>query len=212
MQVIGAGYGRTGTMSLKAALEQLGAAPCFHMIDLIRTEERVDLWADAVAGRPVDWQTVFEGWGATVDWPGCSFYKPLMAAFPDAKVLLTVRDPDAWYESCRRTIHPVQAAAREGRLEDGPSPAVMNVIAPLIWDGEFEGRFEDREFAIGVFNAHNEQVRATVPADRLVVHEISDGWEPLADMLGVPVPDAPFPHLNDTAAFREMMGMPALPV
>ena len=81
-----------------------------------------------------------------------------------------------------------------------------------IWDGEFEGRFEDREFAIGVFNAHNEQVRATVPADRLVVHEISDGWEPLADMLGVPVPDTPFPHLNDTAAFREMMGMPALPV
>jgi len=214
MQVIGAGFGRTGTMTLKAALEQLGAGPCFHMIDLIRAEERVDLWIAAVEGQRVDWHAVFEGWGATVDWPGCSFYQPLMEAFPDAKVLLTVRDPDAWYESCRRTIHAAQAAIRDGGLEGGsegpPSPAVMNVIAPLIWDGAFEARFEDREFAIDVFNRHNAEVRRTVPADRLVVHEIRDGWEPLAQMLDVPVPDAPFPHLNDTAAFRAMMGMPAL--
>ena len=214
MRVIGAGYGRTGTMTLKAALEQLGAGPCFHMIDLIRNETRVELWEAAVAGEAVDWHEVFEGWGATVDWPGCSFYQPLMEAFPDAKVLLTVRDPDAWYESCRRTIHAAQAAIRGGALEGGtetpPSPAVMNVIAPLIWDGEFEGRFEDRSFALDVFNAHNEEVRSTVPADRLVVHEIKDGWEPLARMLDVPVPAAPFPHLNDTAAFRAMMGMPAL--
>ena len=214
MQVIGAGYGRTGTMTLKAALEQLGAGPCFHMIDLIRSETRVELWEAAVAGESVDWHEVFEGWEATVDWPGCSFYQPLMEAFPDAKVLLTVRDPDAWYESCRKTIHAAQAAIRGGDLEGGsetpPSPAVMNVIAPLIWDGEFEGRFEDRSFALDVFNAHNEEVRAFVPADRLVVHEIKDGWEPLARMLDVPVPSAPFPHLNDTAAFRSMMGMPAL--
>ena len=163
MRVIGAGYGRTGTMTLKAALEQLGAGPCFHMIDLIRNETRVDLWSAAVAGEAVDWHAVFEGWGATVDWPGCSFYQPLMEVFPDAKVLLTVRDPDAWYESCRRTIHAAQAAIRDGELDGGtegpPSPAVMNVIAPLIWDGEFEARFEDREFAIGVFNGHNEEVR-----------------------------------------------------
>ena len=214
MQVIGAGYGRTGTMTLKAALEQLGAGPCFHMIDLIRSETRVELWEAAVAGEDVDWHEVFEGWEATVDWPGCSFYQPLMEAFPDAKVLLTVRDPDAWYESCRRTIHAAQAAIRGGDLEGGsetpPSPAVMNVIAPLIWDGEFDGRFEDRSFALDVFNAHNQEVRDTVPADRLVVHEITDGWEPLARMLDVAVPDAPFPHLNDTAAFRAMMGMPAL--
>jgi hypothetical protein len=214
MKVIGAGLGRTGTMSLKAALEQLGCGPCFHMIDLIREQTRVEMWEDAVQGRPVDWHAVFEGYGATVDWPGCSFYEPLMDAFPDAKVLLSVRDPDAWYESTLRTIHAAQAAARSGELEGGtqapPSPAVMRVIAPLIWDGEFEGRFQDRDFAIGVFNRHNEHVRRTVPHERLLVHSVEEGWEPLADFLGVAVPDAPFPHLNDTASFRSMIGMPAL--
>ena len=167
MQVIGAGYGRTGTMSLKAALEQLGAGPCFHMIDLIRHETRVELWEAAVAGEEVYWHEVFEGWEATVDWPGCSFYQPLMEAFPDAKVLLTVRDPDAWYESCRKTIHAAQAAIRGGDLEGGtetpPSPAVMNVIAPLIWDGEFEGRFEDRAFALDVFNRTTRRCAISCP-------------------------------------------------
>jgi hypothetical protein len=214
MKVIGAGLGRTGTMSLKAALEQLGCGPCFHMIDLIREQTRVELWEAAVQGRPVDWHAVFEGYGATVDWPGCSFFEPLMQAFPDAKVLLSVRDPDAWYESTLRTIHAAQAAARRGDLEGGtqppPSPAVMRVIAPLIWDGEFERRFEDREFAIGVFTSHNERVRRTVPPERLLVYSVSEGWEPLAAFLGAEAPDAPFPHLNDTASFRAMIGMPAL--
>ncbi|WP_037409295.1 sulfotransferase family protein [Candidatus Solirubrobacter pratensis] len=215
MKVIGAGLGRTGTMSLKAALERLGAGPCFHMIDLIREQTRVAMWEAAVEGRAVDWHEVFDGYEATVDWPGCSFYRSLMEAFPDAKVLLTVRDPEAWYESTLRTIHAAQGAARSGELEGGtqapPSPAVMRVIAPLIWDGEFEGRFEDRDFAIGVFNRHNEDVRRTVPAERLLVHEISDGWEPLAQLLGVEAPDEAFPRLNDTASFRAMVGMPALP-
>ena len=213
MQVIGAGFGRTGTMSLKGALEELGFGPCFHMIDLIRDPVRVDLWADAVEDRPVDWHAVFDGYAATVDWPGCSFYEPLLEVFPDAKVLLTVRDPEAWYESTLRTIHAVQAAARGGELAGGtqapPSPRVMRVIGSLIWDGTFEGRFQDREFAIGVFNRHNEAVKARVPAERLLVHEIRDGWEPLAEFLEVPVPATPFPHLNDTAAFRQMVGMPA---
>ena len=214
MQVIGAGLGRTGTMSLKAALERVGYGPCFHMIDLIREQRRVDMWEAAVAGREVDWHAVFDGYDATVDWPGCSFFRELIEAFPDAKVLLTVRDPDAWYDSTLRTIHAAQRAARSGVLEGGsqapPSPAVMRVIAPLIWDGEFDGRFEDREFAIGVFKRHNEQVRRAVPPERLLVHEVAEGWEPLAGFLGVEPPDEPFPHLNDTASFRAMVGMPAL--
>ena len=214
MQVIGAGFGRTGTMSLKGALEELGFGPCFHMIDLIRDPVRVELWADAVEDRPVDWRKVFDGYAATVDWPGCTFYAQLMDTFPDAKVLLTVRDPDAWYESTLRTIHAAQAAARSGELAGGtqppPSPRVTRVIGTLIWDGTFAGRFQDRRFAIDVFNRHNEAVRERVPADRLLVHEIGDGWEPLAEFLDVPVPQTPFPHLNDTAAFRQMIGMPAL--
>ena len=158
MRVIGAGFGRTGTMSLKAALERLGAGPCFHMIDLIREMPRLEQWQAAVDGQPVDWQALFAGYESTVDWPGCSFYRPLMDAFPDAKVLLTVRDPDAWYESTLRTIHAAADAGRKGELDGGtqdpPAPEVMQLIGQLIWQGTFDGRFEDREFAIGVFNGH----------------------------------------------------------
>jgi hypothetical protein len=213
MRVIGAGFGRTGTLSLKAALEQLGFAPCLHMIDLIGRGERVEQWSAAAAGRPVDWRALMDGYEATVDWPGCTFYAELMAAFPDAKVVLTVRDPDAWYESVLRTIYVAQAAARSGELSGGtqapPSSAVMEMIASLIWDGTFAGRFTDRAFALDVFERHNEAVKATVPADRLLVHEIAEGWDPLVRFLGVERPETPFPRLNDTAAFREMIGIPA---
>lgn len=197
-------------MSLRAALEQLGFDPCLHMIDLIREPRRIDLWTDAAEGRPVDWHALFAGYDATVDWPGCTFYAQLADAFPDAKVLLTVRDPDAWYESTLRTIYAAQDAARSGRLSgDAPSAGLMRVIGALIWEGTFDGRFADRAHAIEVFNRHNEAVVATVPRDRLLVHEIGEGWDPLARFLGADAPDAPFPRLNDTAAFREMVGMPA---
>ncbi|HEV3229749.1 MAG TPA: sulfotransferase [Solirubrobacteraceae bacterium] len=218
MKVIGAGFGRTGSMSLKGALEDLGFGPCLHMIDCIRTpiETRVDLWQEAADGKPVDWHEVFAGWESTVDWPGCSFYEQLMDAFPAAPVLLTVRDPDAWYESAQRSIYAATLAGRKGELQGGtdgpPPPEAMRMMGTLIWGdgGDFQGRFEDRDWAIEVFNRHNEKVRRTVPPERLLVHEISDGWEPLCEFLDVPVPDTPFPRLNDTDAFREMVGLPAL--
>ena len=214
MHVIGAGFGRTGTLSLKAALEQLGFAPCLHMVDLISTGERVESWAAAAAGEAVDWRAVLEGYEATVDWPACSFYEQLMAEFPDAKVVLTVRDPDAWYDSTERTMYAAQAAIRENELSGGtqapPSAELMRVISTLIWDGTFGGRFTERDHAIAVFQRHNEAVKATVPADRLLVYEVAEGWEPLARFLGVETPETPFPRLNDTAAFREMVGMAAL--
>ncbi len=157
---------------------------------------------------------MFEGYEATVDWPGCSFYEQLMAEFPDAKVVLTVRDSDAWYDSTERTIYAAQAAIRENELSGGtqppPSAELMRVISTLIWDGTFGGRFTERDHAIAVFERHNEAVKATVPADRLLVYEVAEGWEPLARFLGVERPDTPFPRLNDTAAFREMVGMAAL--
>jgi hypothetical protein len=214
MKLIGAGFGRTGTMSLKQALEQIGYGPCFHMIDLIKDPTPLPYWQAAARGEPVDWKAAFDGWESTVDWPGCTYWEQLVEVWPDVPVLLTVRDPDAWYESCIKSIHEAATVATKGELEGGterpPSAETMETINHQIWDGTFEGRFEDRDFAIGLFQEHNEAVKAGVPADRLLVWEVSEGWGPLCEFLGVEAPDGPFPHLNDRDSFRHMMGLPAL--
>jgi hypothetical protein len=212
MKVIGAGFGRTGTMTLKAALEQLGAGPCYHMVEALWGDtSRLELWQQAADGEDTDWEKLLDGFDSTVDWPGCTFYEPLMEAFPEAKVLLTVRDADAWYESTRSSIYASLIAGRNGQLGGGtqtpPSPEAFAMISTLIWDGTFHGRFEDRDYAIEVFNRHNEEVGRKVPAERLVVHRVEEGWRPLAEMLDADEPDAPFPRLNDRAAFREMVGL-----
>ena len=213
MKVIGAGFGRTGTMSQKAALEQLGFGPSFHMIDVARRPELLPGWQAAADAEEVDWTALLDGWGSTVDWPACTFWREIWAAFPDAKVLLSVRDPDAWYASCAKSIHASAQAAARGELEGGSvevSPEAMKMINGLIWDGTFKGRFDDKDFAIGVYQAHNELVQAKVPADRLLVYEVKEGWEPLCEFLDVPVPEGPMPHLNDATSFRAMVGLPTL--
>lgn len=214
MKLVGAGFGRTGTMSLKAGLERIGYGPSFHMIDLIRNPEPLPHWQAAVEGEDVDWDAAFEGWESTVDWPGCSFWEQYVELWPEAPVVLNVRDPDRWYESCLNSIHAAKEAAAKGELtgatEDPPSPEVMKMISGLIWDGTFAGRFLERDFAIDVFERHNEAVKARVPADRLLVWEVEQGWGPLCEFLGVEPPDEPFPHLNDTESFRAMFGMAPL--
>jgi hypothetical protein len=214
MKVIGAGFGRTGTMSLKAALEQLGFGPSFHMIDLVRDPGPLPLWQAAADGEEVDWTDALDGWESTVDWPGCTFYEQMLETWPDLPVLLSVREPGAWYQSCANSIHEAKEMALRGELEGGgedpPSPEVLAMINDLIWNGTFHGRFLERDYALEVFRRHNEQVRDRVPADQLLVYEVTQGWEPLCSFLGVDVPDGPFPHLNDTASFRTMFGMPAL--
>jgi hypothetical protein len=215
MQVIGAGFGRTGTLTLKAALEELGVGPCYHMVEVLWGDTgRLPLWQAAANGEEVDWKAVFEGFESTVDWPGCTFWEPLMEVFPDAKVLLTVRDPESWYESARNTIYASLIAGQKGELKEGdevpPSPEAFQMISALIWQGTFHGKFEDRAYAIEMFDKHIAEVKSKVPPERLVVHEIKEGWKPLAQMLGVPEPQTEFPRLNDKVAFREMVGLPAL--
>lgn len=214
MKLIGAGYGRMGTMSLKAALELVGHGPCFHMVDLLRDPSLLPPWARAAAGERVDWAEALDGWESSVDWPGCTFWEQHYETFPDAKVLLNVRDPDAWYRSCLTTIYEAKEMAARGELagntERAPSGEVMAMINDIIWNGTFHGRFLDKEYALSVLDAHVAEVREKVPADRLLVFDVKQGWGPLCDFLEVPVPDEPFPHLNDTAAFREMLGMPAV--
>lgn len=212
VRVIGAGFGRTGTWSLKAALEQIGAGPCFHMIDLREVPDRAAHFLAALNGEPNDWDATFAGYEATVDWPGCTFYQQLMEKYPEAKVILSVRDPEKWYASAEKTIYALkEAALRNSLAEDRvvAPPEVLLMIKTLIWDHTFQDRFADKDFAIDVFNRHNESVKQYVPADRLLVYEISDGWEPLCDLLGVDVPEEEFPHLNDAESFRKMFGVPA---
>ncbi len=207
LSVIGAGLGRTGTLSLKAALEELGFARCYHMTEVLAHLEHAALWDAATCGESVDWETLFRGYQATVDWPGCNFYEEFMKRYPDAKVILSVRDPERWYESARQTIYYSRHA-----FPSWVGPFVPRVrlftrmLDRVIWDGMFRGRFEDKPFAIEVFNLHNEQVRRVVPADRLLVYEVQEGWGPLCAFLGVPVPQGkPFPHLNDSVEFRSQM-------
>ena len=147
---------------------------------------------------------LFQGYQATVDWPGCTFYAELMRRYPEAKVVLSVRDPERWYESARQTIYYVrQAFPRWMPLFFPRMRGFHRMLDRLVWDGMFQGRFEDKAFAIEVFNRYNEQVRRVVPPDRLLVYEVREGWEPLCAFLGVPVPEGkPFPHVNDTAEFR----------
>lgn len=212
VKVIGAGFGRTGTWSLKAALEQIGFGPAFHMVDLLPHPDRAPMFMAALDGEDVDWNKVFEGYSATVDWPGCTFYDRIAEAYPDAKVLLSVRDPEKWYESATKTIYAMKEAAERGTLVGGgpgAPPEVLEMIRRLQWEHTFQNNFADKAFAIDVFNRHNAAVQATIPADRLLVHEIQEGWAPICEFLGVPVPDTEFPHLNDAETFRRMFGVPA---
>jgi hypothetical protein len=204
IRVIGAGLGRTGTLSLKQALEELGFAKCYHMTEVLAHKEDARVWDAAVRGEPVEWDALFRGYQATVDWPGCSFYEEFLRRYPAAKVVLTVRDPEKWYESARQTIFFVRDAFPSWvRLLNPRMRLFLRMVDRLIWAGTFQGRFEDQSFAIAVFNRHNEQVRRVVPPERLLIYEVREGWGPLCAFLGVPVPDGkPFPHVNDAAEFR----------
>jgi hypothetical protein len=199
LQVIGAGFGRTGTRSLKVALEEFGYGLCYHMIELFEHPDHVERWEAAVRGEPVDWEELFHGYQATVDWPGAAFYKDLMKAYPEAKVLLSIREPERWYESTRNTLYTTVDPSPEMIAAVGPAPRLND---ELIWKRTFGGNFEIRWHAIEVLERHNEEVKEHVPAERLLVYEAKDGWGPLCEFLGVEVPKAkPFPHLNDTEVF-----------
>src|SRR5579872_721193 len=198
MKLIGAGFGRTGTLSLKVALEQLGIGPSYHMAELFRRPERAPLWQAAAEGKPVDWQEIFAGYDATVDWPGAAFYGQILQSYHEARVILTVRDAETWYRSVVSTIHRPHRPRPDEELDP-----VSRANRAIIWRGIFGGDFADRSRAIAAYRRHIEEVRDTVPADRLLVYDVRDGWDPLCRFLELPVPtNVSFPHLNDRRTFR----------
>lgn len=190
LKVIGAGLGRTGTLSLKLALEHIGFGPCYHMVEVMSdTRHKAPLWIEAAKGNP-DWDAIFDGYQSTTDYPACMYWRQLLVKYPSAKVILTVRDPDSWFESGSATVF---SPAHRERLEDaGPLAEFFkgNVFSEI---GE---GVADRQFMTDYFRRWNQAVIDEVPAGKLLVYRAGDGWEPLCDFLGVPVPPEPYPRVN----------------
>jgi hypothetical protein len=205
LQVVGAGVGRTGTHSLKLALEQLLGGPCHHMTEVFTHPEEIPVWTEAIDGGVVDWGALLGGYVALVDWPGGSFWPEISAANPDALVILSVRDPNSWYASCTNTIFgALRHAADEG---DEWMRAVLRLFAE-----RFSDRLDDPDAMKQAFERHNQAVRTAVRPDRLLEWTAAEGWEPLCARLELPVPEQAFPHVNSTSEFRQMMGLPPVQV
>jgi hypothetical protein len=196
LRVVGAGLGRTGTLSLKVALEQWLGRPCYHMAEVFVHPEHVPIWHAAARGDMPDWTKLLRGYAAAVDWPAASFWSEMSEAFPEALVVLSVRDPESWWKSAHATIFP---ASREAHDE-------WRAMIDELFARRFTSALEDREACIAAFERHNERVREVVPPERLVEWRPADGWLPLCEALGVPVPDEPFPHVNTTESFLSIRG------
>lgn len=211
LKIVGAGFGRTGTLSLKAALEALGFGKCYHMTELLAHPEHVTYWEAARRGRPVDWDALFEGYQAAVDFPTYRHWRPLVQRYPQARVVLSVRDPETWYRSARRTIYRPETRLCDRLRLMAKLPfsrrarrlcRVFWMARQDLWQDCFCGRFEERAHALETFARHNDEVSQSVPRERLLVYHVAEGWEPLCRFLGVPVPEErPFPWLNTPVEF-----------
>jgi hypothetical protein len=209
MKLIGAGLPRTGTLTQMVALEMLGLAPCYHWINVLADLDQVDVWNRALDGEE-PWDEVFDGFQATVDWPGGYFWRELTERYPDAKVLLSVRDPHKWEPSFRETIWNMGHGESLIRLLSSARGQIdpqwsrySKLVDRMFWSGNgtFAGGHERPEQLIARFKRHNEEVEATVPPERLLVWSVSEGWEPLCEFLELPVPEEPLPHANDRDTF-----------
>jgi Sulfotransferase domain len=198
LQVIGAGLGRTGTLTLKTALEQLGFGPCHHMIEVFAHPEQMAFWKRAAEGEAVDWEEVFGAYRASVDWPSAHFYKELAARYPEAKVILSLRDPERWYDSMSETILKAmsQLGANTKLPADAPGRFAEIIVAKQTFNHDFS-----RANVIAAFERHNAEVRRAIPAERLLVFDAAMGWGPLCKFLGVPVPATDFPRTNSREEF-----------
>ena len=212
LKVIGAGFGRTGTLSLCSALNQLDM-PCYHMFEVLENKankSHLDFWrrvANASPGTQFPWQQVFSRYAAAVDNPACCVWRELMQAYPDAKVVLSVhpRGADAWYESTIDTIYFTETMWQFKVLQwlTPFGRKFGQMCHKLIWQRSHKGTMDDREAAIAHYHQHVEDVKAAVPADRLLVFSVDQGWKPLCEFLGVAQPEGEFPNVNDRAEIKQ---------
>lgn len=213
MEVIGAGFARTGTKSLQEALEILGYGKCYHMVTLFGNPQDIKYWEAAATGQKVEWEKLFDGCKSVVDFPGSFYYKELMSKYPDAKIILSKRDAESWYNSAYSTIYSfnpgvktklklVSFALFNERARNLLRIVKMNKLT--IWDRLFQKRFEDKDFAIKVFNDHIRDTIQYVPKEKLLVFEAKDGWGPLCEFLNKPIPSVPYPKLNSKEDFHVM--------
>ncbi len=196
LKVVGAGVGRTGTLSLKTGLEQLTGRPCYHMLEVFSHPEHVTQWREAAEGGKADWAAMLDAYGATSDFPACLFWPEILEANSGAVVVLsTRRDSEAWWESASNTIFAIDGSQLPPEMADWFE--MWRAVA----SARFTDRWTDRDAAIAAYERHNAEVRASVPTGELVDWQARDGWEPLCDALDMAVPGEPFPHLNTREEF-----------
>jgi hypothetical protein len=214
LKIIGAGYGRTGTMSTYVALKQLGF-PCYHMMEVLQNKANathLDFWrmvANTPAGTQHDWEQVFSRYTAAVDFPASCVWRELLAAYPNAKVLLTLhpKGAEAWYESTIDTIYFTESRwqFKVLKLTTPFGRKFGDMTRKLLWQRTLKGTMNDRSRAIAQYRQHIEDVRASVPGDRLLIYSVDQGWAPLCKFLGVPIPAGPFPNVNDRADIKKII-------
>jgi hypothetical protein len=202
LDVVGAGLGRTGTLSLKLALEQLGFSKCYHMLEVFQQPDHVKLWSNAALGKSPEWTKLFDGYRAAVDWPACHFWRQLADFYPASKVILTAREPEDWYKSFSQTI---MKALLLPPPPDPPLADHMKMVSEIITNQFFEGRIDNKDHILRVYRLHLDDVKRTIPTGRLLVYDVSQGWSPLCKFLGAPVPATDFPRTNTTDEFVARM-------
>lgn len=194
LNIIGAGLGRTGTASLKVALEMLGTGHGYHMSEVLQDPSKAKDWIDAADGN-ADWDKIFDGYGSSLDYPGCTFWEELAEHYPDAKIILTVRDPVRWYDSVTETI------MSEMLVEGTKNSPFGELMKRVVFD-TVDNRMQDKDFMVAYFEKRNADIIASAPAERFLLFRVRDGWEPLCDFLGLPIPDEEFPHINSREETR----------
>ena len=210
MDIIVAGWGRTGTRSLKFALSHLLNKPSYHMQNILLNKNEAKKWNNffITKSKKIDWDAIYSNYGACLDFPSCNYYKELMEYYPNSKVILTTRDSKSWIKSWNVLENQVlnsftfKFMARIPYTSFYLQKKIHNELI-IGKHGVFRGKGSDKD-RMNLFEEWNQSVINYVPNDRLLVYHPKEGWEPLCNFLDLPTPDIQYPHLNKTKNMGHM--------